>query len=613
MHAVIAGASCMALAGLGAAQAQDCAPNQTPAITMSQTGFGPDDPKRAILRTDYPNPVEWVLRGADSAAIARGSSTVHGADESAGHAVHILDFSAVKTPGEDFVLEACGAGTEPFPIARGRYGQLADDALNYFYLNRLGTPIEAAYAPGAEWSREAGFPEAELTCFRGSDIWGTQWPGCDYRLDVTGGWADAGDYGQYAVNGGVSVWTLQHFAEWLQATDRAGQWPDGRATMPEAGNGVPDMLDEARWHLEWLLAMQAPDGARLFVAKGEQGVEDPLQLIEIDAGGLVHHKVHERHWLPLPILPGESEAERFLMPPSTAGALNMAAAAAQCARLWRAHDSAFAARCLQAAERAYAAALRHPDIFAHGNFDGGGAYGDMRLEDEFAWAAAELYASTGEGRYLDALQASGIFDATESISWLSVDLLPALTVVTAGGFPDDLHAAARAQITAAADRYLDDRNAQGYAVPFGGSGFAWGSNGDLANRAMVLAAAHDLTGERVYRDAMVDAMDYMLGRNALDQSYVAGYGRRAMRHPHHRFWAQGADPAWPPAPPGALSGGPNSQDMADPVAREMRGRRAPQQCWADDHRAYALNEVAINWNAPLFWAAAYLDATEARE
>lgn len=124
---------------------------------------------------------------------------------------------------------------------------------------------------------------------------------------------------------------------------------------------------------------------------------------------------------------------------------------------------------------------------------------------------------------------------------------------------------------------------------------------------MILGMAHDLTGQRVYRDAMVGALDYLLGRNPLDQSYISGWGARPMVHPHHRFWATGIDPAWPAPPAGVLSGGPNSKAMSDPVARAMQGRCAPLLCWADDARAYALNEVTINWNAPLVWLAAFLD------
>jgi endoglucanase len=81
-----------------------------------------------------------------------------------------------------------------------------------------------------------------------------------------------------------------------------------------------------------------------------------------------------------------------------------------------------------------------------------------------------------------------------------------------------------------------------------------------------------------------------------------------MQNPHHRFWAPSLDPRLPGPPPGVLSGGPNALAMSDPVATKLRGHCAPQRCWADDVHAYALNEVAINWNAPLVWVAAWLDS-----
>ena len=103
-----------------------------------------------------------------------------------------------------------------------------------------------------------------------------------------------------------------------------------------------------------------------------------------------------------------------------------------------------------------------------------------------------------------------------------------------------------------------------------------------------------------------------LGRNPLDRSYVSGIGARPMRFPHHRFWGAGIDARFPAPPPGALSGGPNSSAMTDPVARTMVGKCRPQTCWRDDARAYSQNEVAINWNAALIWVAAFLDETRGR-
>ena len=102
-------------------------------------------------------------------------------------------------------------------------------------------------------------------------------------------------------------------------------------------------------------------------------------------------------------------------------------------------------------------------------------------------------------------------------------------------------------------------------------------------------------------------MNYILGRNPLDKSYVTGYGERPLLNPHHRFWAHQANPAFPPPPPGVLSGGPNS-GLQDPYvqAAGLAGC-APEKCYADNIEAWSANEEAINWNAPLAWVTAFLD------
>ena len=120
---------------------------------------------------------------------------------------------------------------------------------------------------------------------------------CGYTLDVRGGWYDAGDHGKYVVNGGISAWQL------LNAYERPGRRGADAARsatascdIPERGNGVPDILDEARWELEFLLRMQVPDG-------------QPM-------AGMVHHKIHDENWTGLPMLPDEDTQPRVLSPPS---------------------------------------------------------------------------------------------------------------------------------------------------------------------------------------------------------------------------------------------------------------------------------------------------------
>lgn len=581
-------------------------------IHLNQLGFEPGDAKTAIVQSGGA-PLEWVLVDAKGREVKRGRAEVYGTDAASGATVQRIDFSDVRAPGEGYRIVVAGSRSDPFAIRDRLYASLAKDALAFFYHQRAGVPIEARRV-GAEWARPAGHPKEVAKCFAGKDERGIEWPGCGTALDVTGGWYDAGDHGKYVVNGGISLWTL------LNARERhASALAHARREFPEAGNATNDLLDEARYEMEFLLRMQIADGVRTRVPAGvpkpakpgrPAWEREPADFAEIDAGGMAHQKVADRNWTGLPMPPQDDREERLVYPPTTAATLNLAATAAQCARLWRGVDDTFAARCLAAAERAWKAAKRNPEIYATNSFTGSGGYGDGDVSDEFYWAAAELLATTGAAEYRDAVTASPYFRADlREPGWPSTATLGTITLAkTPYVLPKPENDRLRAAIVAAADRFLADQKGNGYGIPYVASGYPWGSNAALLNRAMLLGLAHDFTGEAKYRAGVVAAMDYVLGRNPLGRSYVSGYGARPMRNPHHRFWAPSLNPKLPGPPPGVLSGGPNSTAMSDDVAKAMRGKCAPQTCWADDVNAYALNEVAINWNAPLFWVAAWLDS-----
>lgn len=584
-------------------------------IRMNQAGFEIAGPKAATLVSAAPVSLPWRIVDASGSSVAEGMTTVFGADAASGETVHTIDFSALRRPGAGYRLEVDGRASRPFRIATRPIARLKYDALAYFYQNRAGVPILADHVDRPELARPAGHAREVATCFSGVDQRGTTWPGCDYSLDVAGGWYDAGDHGKYVVNGGISVWTLVNAYERMRRQGHDG-FADGRLDIPEAGDGIDDLLNEARYQIAFLLRMQIPDGESVQVPAGIPSGAGPLPLTEINAGGMAHHKVHDRSWTALPTAPANAPEERLLYPPSTAATLNLAAVAAQCARVWREVDPAFSAACLASARRAWAAAIRHPATFASSAFDGGGGYGDDHVADEFYWAAAELFAATGEDEWLVALRASPYWlggpqsgaSATGDPGWPSTAALGTITLATvATELGEADRAAARRHLVEAARAYLAEAETQGYGFPRAGTRFEWGSNATLMNRAMILGLAHDFTGEAGFRDGVIASLDFILGRNPVDRSFVSGWGARPMVNPHHRFWTHSADPAYPAPPAGALSGGPNNSAMADDVARPMAGHCTPLKCWADDYRAYSLNEVAINWNAPLVWVAAFID------
>ncbi|UUL81215.1 glycoside hydrolase family 9 protein [Sphingomonas qomolangmaensis] len=568
------------------------------AIDVNQVGFAPDAPKLAIARTPDAAPRDWRIEDAAGKTMLSGKTTPLPADPRAGGHQQAIDLSALTDPGKGYRIRIGEAASAAFSVAPQPYRVLASDALAFFYHQRAGTPILARHAGGAQWARPAAHVGERVTCFAGKDQRGNVWPGCEHTLDVTGGWYDAGDHGKYVVNGGIATWTLLNLHEWTGGA----AFPDGAQSMPEAGNRVSDLLDEARYEVGFLLAMQVPRGKTMQLPVGQNDPAKPLTFTAVDAGGMAHHKVADERWTSIPMRPDRDPVTRRLYPPSTAATLNLAAVAAQAARIWRTIDPAFAKKCLDAATAAWAAAQRNPQLFAVGDFTGSGGYGDRDVSDESFWAAAELYATTGDPRFAAAVDASphaGRLGGEPS--WASVAALGHATLAIGSDW--QRRDRSRALIVEAADRFERERRDVAYRIPFASERYVWGSTSNLLSRAMLLRMAQRWAGEARFGAAAGDALDYILGRNPMGTSYVSGHGERALQNPHHRFWARQADPAYPGPPPGALSGGPNNSNMGDPVAEKLKGKCAPQRCWVDDIGAFTMNEVAINWNAPLVWVA----------
>ncbi|WP_327003631.1 glycoside hydrolase family 9 protein [Dactylosporangium sp. NBC_01737] len=566
------------------------APDPGSPVKVNQVAYVPGLPKQATVVSAATAPITWTLRNSAGTTVATGQTSVKGADALSGDAVHVADFSGYDTPGSGYVLSAGGADSYPFDISAAPVKQLRYDSLVFFYHQRSGIAIESQYV-GSRYARPAGHVGVAPNQGDTSVPCRTS---CGYSLDVRGGWYDAGDHGKYVVNGGIAAWQLLNIYERaanVAGSDRAALG-DGTLAIPERANGVPDVLDEARWEVEFLLRMQVPDG-------------------RTDAG-MVHHKIHDENWTGLPMRPEADPQRRLLSPVSTAATLNLAAVAAQAARIWRTIDPAFSARALTAAEKAYAAAKANPNRLASGtDSTGGGAYDDATVTDEFYWAAAELYTTTGGASYRTDVTGSSLYKGAAfnqgGYWWGWVAALGDTTLaLVPNGLPAADIAATRARFASFADGLLSQMATQGYPAPNGGTTYNWGSDGQIANNAAVLGLAHDFTGLAKYRTGAFQALDYLLGRNPLNQSYIAGYGEKAVRNVHHRFWANQSDASLPTAPPGSLSGGPNS-GLQDPVAQAQLAGCKAQKCFVDDIGAYSVNEVAINWNSGLAslasWAA----------
>ncbi|MBA5636888.1 glycoside hydrolase family 9 protein [Duganella sp. LX20W] len=549
------------------------APTATAAasIKLNQLGFLPASAKLAVVPAS-PATVFSVTNTATGAVAWHGMLGTPARWAPSGEIVSLADFSGLTAPG-DYQIKVDGlTGSTRFTIGTDVYRALSEAALKAFYFNRASTALPAQYA-GA-YARAAGHPDTQVLVHRSA--------ASAARPEGTviaspKGWYDAGDYNKYMVNSGIATYTLlaayEHFPAYFQAQ---------HVNLPESGNGIPDILNEALWNLEWMLSMQDPD----------------------DGG--VYHKLTNKTFDPM-VMPEQATSPRYVVQKTTAATLDFAAVMASASRVLRPYQDklpGLPAKMLAAAKAAWAWAQAHPDqVYRQPADIVTGEYGDAKLDDEFMWAAAELYISTADDSYYRAMPpAAGpatvpAWDDVGSLAWISLahhrDALS----------PIADRALITNRIMTLADALLAASKHSAYAVAMQPADFVWGSNAVALNQAIMLLQAYRLGGQRAYLNAAQSAFDYVLGRNATGYAFVTGFGSRSPLHPHHR--PSQADHVAAPVP-GFLVGGPQPGQQDQRECAQAYPSHLAAQSYLDQVCSYASNEIAINWNAPLVYVAAAL-------
>ncbi|MFW6221340.1 MAG: glycoside hydrolase family 9 protein [Fibrobacterota bacterium] len=482
-----------------------------------------------------------------------------------GEYVAIGDFTSVNKPGTyKIVIKETGEKTAVV-VGKDIYADAFDASVKAFYYQRAWLDLEPEFA--GKWSRKKGTPDTACQYHQSAGKQGTR--------DVSGGWYDAGDFGKYVVNGGISVGTLLALYELFP--DRMSD----ELSIPESGNSIPDILDEVRYEIDWMKKMQDSDGGVFF-------------------------KVGPLKWDGY-VMPAQCESKRFVIGKSTTSSLNFAAVMAMAGRIYRQIDSAYGRDCVARAEKAWRWARKNPEIREPSEHGGSGAYADSKFEDEFFWAACELFTTTKEDRYKDFLHKRwSISRMTTAANWQNVHNLGWFTLATHfDGKELALADSARTQIARVADIFLEQMDSIPYRIP--SNSFMWGSNSEQLNHAIVMAYAHRLTGGEKYINAALETCDYIFGKNAVGYSFVTGFGQRSSNWPHHRIMASdGIDAAFP----GFVVGGPNNglQDTQDPSVHYHHTE--PARAYLDKVASYASNEIAINWNAALAFVLGYVCLAE---
>ncbi len=563
--------------------------NATDKIRLNQVGFYPSTEKVAII-TDSTAKEFYVVDTKTKEKVFSGDLKPMGVWEYSEEFSNKADFTKFNKIGT-YIISVPGVGDSyPFQISNQVNLTVGKASLGFLYYQRASTDLPAQYA--GKWARPAGHPDDQVIV-HASAATATRPEGT--KIKSSKGWYDAGDYNKYIVNSGISTYTLMALYE---------QYPKFFDTLklniPENTNNIPDLLDEIRWNLDWMVTMQDEDG----------GVYHKLTNTNFDGS----------------VMPADATNGRYVIMKTTAASLDFAAVMAVAYRVYKKTDKTFSEKCLKASIAAYDWSKKNKSvIYNQGVMNqkynpdiNTGAYDDGNVTDEFQWAAIELFIATNQTKYAeDANLEFTLRTEFELPNWAKVNTLGLYSIIqNRDNLPEEflptleLVKSKVLDLAGKLQKYQTNKSAFNVAMGLSNGNFNWGSNSTAANQGMLLMNAYKLSNEGSYLTAAISNLDYLLGRNGTGYCYVSGYGTKQVMNPHHR--PSEADGIVEPVP-GMLAGGPNPGQEDAGTCTGKYTTKVAAKSYIDEQCSYATNEVAINWNSPFTFLCLSIEATKGRK
>jgi endoglucanase len=520
------------------------------AVKANQIGYIPDGPKIAYLG-DWLGTLGKLELGADGKpfevvdvktgkAVFAGKVVRNQAElaDAHGSELYELDFTDFKTPGT-YVVSVPGVGaSDEFRVAEDAYDEVATTVQRALYHQRCGCALEAKYTRYTHGvCHRNKVTISDCSCWDAASDGCAELPKKDTGVelkDAWGGWHDAGDY---MPRGPQHISIPGQLLRVYEACPR--KFVDSQYNIPESGNGIPDIVDEARWGIDFWSRLQDPN---------DGGVYPGIEVANDGGNGFPENKIPMFAWK-------KDEAISL----SFAGLCALASRIY--AKLGKKED---AASLLERAEKAYGFAVARYAAIAEGKGFG------KHKDDKFAAAALELYRTTKNERYLKdfrgyfRLRTAGNLDAIKD-PWDRRGLAGiACSYILATDCTQDpeLVATCRQLLTSVGETAIQwvklrgyplGRDA-GYPIP----GWIAAPGADLF--FSVAVGLGDKEGKK-YRDYALRVADYWLGCNPMGMTYITGVGHRYPQNPLHGPSIQAIKDGLADVPvPGIPIGGPNACD-----------------------------------------------------
>ncbi|MBN2534881.1 MAG: glycoside hydrolase family 9 protein [Spirochaetales bacterium] len=521
-------------------------------IKVNQIGYHPKEKKVFIMNTDgitLASRTFEVVNKQDNKVVFTGTISDSKFDNPTHENLAYGDFSAVKSTGTFFIRMAGIDDSYPFEIMNNVFSDIFYTTMRSYYLQRCGIKVD---------DKKSGLSYGPCHLDDGY-IKGT-----DKKLNVTHGWHDAGDYGKYMPTAGVTVAQLLLLYEKFPE-----RFSDYSLDIPESGNKLPDIIDEIKVELDWMLLMQSPNGG-------------------------VYHKVNTEKF-PGTVMPEKDTKKRLIYEVGTNDTGIFCGAMALAARVFQSIDPAYAERLQQAAIKAGDFLIKNPGKIHTPSNDFTGAYLSSDSDDEQYWAFAELFRLTGETKYLDLTHNFLKKSWMPTVGWENTLTLGMYALIKSGKLPQKLKEKLLMIIFLEAERIVTKITLNGYGAALYFSEYSWASNKTACAYGLNLLLAYDFFYEKEYLTAARKQIDYIFGVNTLSKSFLTGMGDDPVKYPHHRITM-----ASKIIVPGLLMGGPNDDAQDGKYPKDMGPKG-----YIDHPAAYSCNEYAIDYNAPLVFLAGY--------
>lgn len=533
-----------------------------PHIKVNQVGYTPQGEKYALV-SGYYNELTatigtpfHVKRKTDDSTVYSGALTlVKAYDPLSGEKVFKADFTALKEPDTYYIsVDGVKAPSVSFDIGMHVYEGLMNDVQKFFYYQRANVDLEAVNA--GVFARTGQHKDDSNLPLQSNHA---------VMKDVSGGWWDAGDTGKYVTAGATAVSDLL----WAYET-YPHLFTDGALNIPESGNGVPDLLDEIKFETDFFLKMQerVSGGFYSYVIREKA----PNRYI-MDGTG------------PTSVLPTVQTA-------NTVGALAHAAIVFKTTPGMQTYGNTL----LEAAEKGWLYLESHPEYIAQPD----GPYNDDDDKNDRFYAAGALYRATGDAKYAeyflthyeDFASKFEIVDFSHGIN--GMEMMGYYHYLSASNINEQFKLWFTEKFTAWRNKAMDLALHQATWRNSTNEGFYWGANSNVASMPMSLAIGSRLIGQFDEANIQLAAgnLNYLMGINPLQLSYITGYGENRIRITHHEIFMRDFNVEMPN---GYMVGGPNNWKA-----------KFPAKAYNPSTIDWETNEQALNYNSPLTFLIAML-------